>query len=1398
MLAAKQLDIVMGVDIHLVNIPPATGVPIPHPFIGMVMDPMEYLPIVGATVLVNGMPGAPAGVAGKNVPPHIPLGAGFTKGVVGNECENFMGSSTVLSDGEPLTYLGLPALSCQDIGMPAPPRMKKKSKAKSLMLPTSVVLPIPAGGPVMVGGAPTISLMALGMKLGMAALGKFAKKFRKLQKSSKKWKKVSDKIHALADKALKKFPENIRNKVHKAICSVTGHPVDIATGKVFTEITDFELPGPIPLIWERTWYSTSAYKGPLGHGWHHAYDLRLHYSAPDDCILIRMADGRNITFPILLPGESAYNLQEKMQLMRDDRFYLITDAEQLTYRFRAPLGNSTAVQPLLSVENRAGFSIKFNYDPRGFLEQITDSAGRVLKVQCDSGGRIMSISAPHPDQSNRYATLVSYTYDANGNLSEARDALDQPFRYFYQKHLLVKETNRNGLSFFFEYDGTDENAWCVRTWGDDGIYDHKLTYNKEEKWTVVENSLGHKTQYFWNDDGLVFKTIDPLGHEALTRFGDFCQKLSETDELGNTTSYTYDKLGNQTGILYPDGSSLKMVYDDHLLVAAIDQNGGQWKWQYNDVGQLVQRVNPLGVATKYTYQNGLLHEIVDALGSSTRLAYDAQHNLTTLTTPDGATSRWEYDALGRCTKSTDPKGNAQDRIFNLLGWVQRVVEPDGNIRQLEYDAEGNVIRARDKHHDVRFEYKGMNRLKARTEASTRVEFAYNTEEDLIGIVNEHGFAYRFELDPRGDVMTESGFDGLTRRYLRDAAGRVNEVKRPGGQSTQYEYDAMGRVVQVNYSDGSGEKYTYRPDGELVEATNQHIAVKFERDPLGRVVKEMQGGFVIDSVYDTLGMRTEVRSSLGAHLTFGRNLMGDVESVSANGTGKPWEATFKRDNLGLEMERLLPGGVRSRWERDKLGRPVKQEMFAGGNKPARSRSYTWDVNDRLKQIVDDQKGITKFEHDVFGNLASAQYGDGSFEFRMPDAVGNLFRTKDQKDRKYGPAGQLLEANGTRYEYDPEGNLIQKTEPGGSVWRYEWNAAGMLRRVVRPDGDSVTFTYDALGRRISKQYRGKTTRWVWDGNNILHEWAEAALPSPKEEQRPAMTAQIGGTIKIKRRDELVTTAPSNALPQEGLGIGDWGLGNAQSPIPTPQSLLPNPQFPITTWVFEPESFAPLAKLSDGAQYSIVTDHLGTPVSMFSEVGEKVWDMDLSIYGEVRNLQGWREACPFRYPGQYEDVETGLYYNRFRYYDAEGGFYVSQDPIGLFGGMKAHSYVNDINKWTDIFGLTKQAGCVKAKGKKRGPKTKDQGGPHNDMIGKKAKELEDDGWTIIEGGNKKPERLHSIPGGTKDRRPDIVATKDGKVKVVNVGKQKADGNPIKREAEAKKDLEKIFDDVEFVPYN
>jgi RHS repeat-associated protein len=83
--------------------------------------------------------------------------------------------------------------------------------------------------------------------------------------------------------------------------------------------------------------------------------------------------------------------------------------------------------------------------------------------------------------------------------------------------------------------------------------------------------------------------------------------------------------------------------------------------------------------------------------------------------------------------------------------------------------------------------------------------------------------------------------------------------------------------------------------------------------------------------------------------------------------------------------------------------------------------------------------------------------------------------------------------------------------------------------------------------------------------------------------------------------------------------------------------------------------------------------------------VWATELNSYGQVRQREGETTVCPFRYQGQYEDAETGLAYNRFRYYDSEAGCFISSDPVGLIGGLNTYAYVHDPNTWVDTMGLT-----------------------------------------------------------------------------------------------------------------
>jgi len=167
-------------------------------------------------------------------------------------------------------------------------------------------------------------------------------------------------------------------------------------------------------------------------------------------------------------------------------------------------------------------------------------------------------------------------------------------------------------------------------------------------------------------------------------------------------------------------------------------------------------------------------------------------------------------------------------------------EPDGNIHQFSYDASGEMVLAKDKMHEASFAYGPLGVLKRRTQNNRSVYFDYDTELQLCGIINEGGEKYRFDLDGMGQVIKETGFDGLSREYIHDGAGRVREVIRPGNRRITYTYDDVGNIVREEHHDESWTAYRYNPDGLLKEAINENGVIRFKHDRAGRIIEETQG------------------------------------------------------------------------------------------------------------------------------------------------------------------------------------------------------------------------------------------------------------------------------------------------------------------------------------------------------------------------------------------------------------------------------------------------------------------------------------------------------------------------------------------------------------------------------
>ncbi|WP_394834567.1 DUF6531 domain-containing protein [Pendulispora rubella] len=1251
MFAGKQTDLVVGLDIHMEMIPappapPPAGVPTPFPmpFVGMIeFSPGGLLlgmgmglgmaaifggPIKGP-VVVNGIfQGAKTGddATNKLTMPHMLIPPGFMwtplpkplklkikppppnpdpPAMPPGDAILITGSKTVYFEGSNASRLPDLAMSCSD----------------PVRLPSSVLLAVPKGLPVLTMGPPALDLAS-------AAKAFFLRN---------KW------TAGLFQQLASLLPtKRLRDLASKAACWLTGHPVDVATGRLLTSAVDFTLRGPIPITFERNYSSTWAERpSPLGYGWSHTLHEAIWLERGK--VVYKMGDGREVEFQcrhlpgryLPIGGEVFYPIDRLTLRYHGEGRYEVRSVDGLTREFSLLPGNNN-VSLLTRIRDRVGHTVDLAYGSDHLLESVTTSEGRWIRFE-HRDGLLRRIAVPIAEQDDGWYNQVTFEYSAEGDLVRAIDSLGHARVYRYENHLIIQETDRDGVTFWFEYDARDAMANCIRTWGSDGkgqdrLFFREITYDKKSMVTLVEDSLGNVTAYKMNALNAVEEVIDPHGATSKFEYNEHLWKTAEIDALGNAIRFEYDGRGNETKRTLPDGTSFTLRYDGYdQLVEAVDFFGSVWAWAYDQWGRLLWRRTPASTFLCEYVGKFLSRVTVDDLVFS--YERDAFGEITKISFPDGTYEERSYDRQGRLEKVRDEMGRVRRLSFDWESRLIRLQEPDGAVRAIEYSAGGDVISYQDATSAIRYGYCGYHKLAWREEGGTRLEYRYSSEDTLVQVVNEAGELYTFERDACGRVAQEIRFDGRTHIYLRNPLGHVTTHIMPSKLERKYTCNWEGKVTHVTYPDGSEESFTYDAEGLVETATNAAGTVRFQRDSARRVVAEWFGGHWVACKSDGAGRRTETTTSLGLAERVTRDRMGGVANVSLwekgdNGTPRStWAVSFDRDPIGNELGRRMSGGAGASWTRNDSGLPLSHEVVRqrGGASEFVSRTeYAWLGSERLvaRRHVAAGKGDaeTKFHHDARNRLVAATLPDGSLQWRAPDVTGNLFKTRERKDRHYGRSGVLLEANGTRFEYDLDGNLERKTQPDGAQWTYGWNGNGTLAHVMKPDGTKVTFQYDALQRRVAKILDGQSMHWMWDREVPIHE--------------------------VKRHGETIER---------------------------------------TTWLFEPETFKPIGKVApDGKKYSIVTDFVGTPSEMFDEGGELAWKAQLDIYGVARIEQGVVDDCPWRWPGQYEDVETGLYYNRFRYYDPERGDYISQDPIALTGGPRPYGYASDPLIWIDPLGL------------------------------------------------------------------------------------------------------------------
>ncbi|MDI1443569.1 RHS repeat-associated core domain-containing protein [Polyangium sp. 6x1] len=1083
----------------------------------------------------------------------------------------------------------------------------------------------------------------------------------------------------------KKYPE----------CGYASHPVDVVTGRAFTHpIVDLELPGPLPLVFHRMYSSKMADRDVgLGYGWGHTFGWEVEVGRRG--IRVWNEQGIAVDFPMVPVGGEV--IGPWGWVLRREAWGFVVDADDGVWRSFSASASGSKRHRLVSIHDRNRNEIRLKYAEERIVE-IIDSAGRSVRVRTTPDGRMTSIEVNNALSQGKWIAFARYEYDERGNLVKATDACGYSSTYRYDEHhRMTMDTDRVGLTFHFRYDEQDR---CVESWGQylgtadpslgsrplparlrDGVttakgIHHCALFYGPNGYTEVSDSTEVR-RYFGNEHGTLDRRVEG-GATISATYDDHGHMLSRTDAMGGTVVYKRDARGRLLQLTDVLGRTTTFERDAYGLVTqVISPAGGVRKIQRDRCGNPVLQVDEVGAITSCKYDDrGALIELTDPSGHLTTYAYDAHGNLASVKHANGAVYRYTYDALGRRLSETDPLGATRRYTYSDRGELVAMSDPLGGVSRYAYDGEERIVAMTSPTgRATHVVWGGYHKVCGVQDGNGHwVKFVYDAEGQPLEIHNELGEVHRYEYTPNGFILSETTFDGTETQYRYDHAGQLVQIRDALGRVTQLVRNAVGAVVERHLPGGIIETFEHDGLDNVIRTSNGHSTVLLERDITGRILRETQlfgdVSHSIESRWSPWGDRLERRTSLGSHIQH----QHDTSSGKDHLLLAPRQAVRREfDLLGREVARNLPRGGRIESAFDVAGRLVRRGVsspfpshdtgqghpeWVGERSDGRTfqQTYIYNAEGELEAIMDHLQGPRRYVHDPIGQLLAATPASMHGELFRFDAAGNIHEVTPHGPvpTEYGQGNRLLQWGPSRYRWDELGQLVEKrtlTDRGAErVTRYAWGTAGQLLAVERDD-IRVEFTYDPFFRRIEKRVLKRTapdrsavlvsrTRFVWDGNVLAHDVEETltAAGDPVVSER-SYCFEEGGFVPLAQRE--------SRRYKNDVVEGDW--------------------------------------------IYYVNGPAGAPERLVAADGTIVCEIRLSAWGHAELARCESTKTPIRFQGQYEDEETGLYYNGFRYYDPETGRYISQDPLGIAGGLNLYRYVEDPLGRIDPLGLAGRCTCT-----------------------------------------------------------------------------------------------------------
>lgn len=832
-----------------------------------------------------------------------------------------------------------------------------------------------------------------------------------------------------------------------------------------------------------------------------------------------------------------------------------------------------AVDPFLltGITDPFGRSAAFAYDGNGRLESVTDTIGITSSFGYDSGTTITSLHTPYGTTSFASGTTATQRWleitDPMGGTRRSEYIAETPdypqtepvpqgaegFQYLhyrnthywdpeawdkhpgdYQKSSVKHWLHGNTTTVLAGVLDSIKQPLESRIWYmnqgqvQPGFIGGTTLDMPDRTARMLPGSVSQVSQRKYNAAGNVVEEIDPLGRKIQY---DYLGAMLNPRIVRTVVNNQYVQLATYT------------YNSQNRPLTFVDTAGETWSMAWNARGQLTTLTNPKGEITTRTYN--ALGQLTNILGPANEILYSAS-----------------YDAVGRVATETDAGGYVRAFTYDNLDRLLTTTYPDGTTETNTWTAL-SLTAVKDRMNRVTtFAYNANRMLVEKVEPGGLVSnYEYDLANRMKAFTDPRGVTTRWEHDVQGRVTAEIFPDETRKTITYDIAGRIDRVTDALGQARQYTYAKDNRITGITYpgalqstpavdfvwdaqrprllsmTDGvSTTTYTYHQEGSLgggklaSETTSLGAAstLTYLYDSLGRLEARSIGASNELYEYDTLGRVSQIDNDLGTHVqsylgNTGQLTQSVVDSMQSNFS---YESNFQDRQLAA-ITTTSSAGFSSTidYQRDVLGRITaasETRHITPAAPTLRSHSFGYDAHDRLQTWTDTSSNtiLELFGYDDSGNLLQQMRGSTTW-----NAVANA-------------GNQLVSADGTAWEYDLVGNLVDDGQR-----KYLWDADNRLIKITNiATGASSEFAYDGLGRRVRSTERASISA---PAVTSYYLWCEGEICQKRNSSQSAVATYLeqgevheAGLLHYVR-DQL--GSPREILDQFGNSVGTLEYGS-----------------------------------------------------------------------------------------------------------------------------------------------------------------------------------------------------------------------------------------------------------------